>query len=131
MSSAPDPERGQYRPHREVPATNDSAGELPPDMLREVVAETSAQLATPEELDPTIKAGMLEVARRFAGQPMTVDPAGTALLETVLRFQLPALADRQALLSRTARVVATSLLADPQARLRVEHLWAKLMEEAA
>jgi hypothetical protein len=41
------------------------------------------------------------------------------------------LAERQALLGRTARVVAASLLADPQARLRVEHLWAKLMEEAA
>jgi len=131
MSSSSDPQRGQHRPHREVPATNDSAGELPPDMLREVVAETSAQLATPEELDPALKAALLEVARRFAGQPMTVDPAGTALLEAVLRFQLPALADRQALLGRTARVVATSLLADPEARLRVEHLWAKLAEGAA
>ena len=131
MSSASDPQRGQHRPHREVTAANDSAGDLPPDMLREVVAETSAQLATPEELDPALKAALLEVARRFAGQPMTVDPAGTALLEAVLRFQLPALADRQALLGRTARVVATSLLADPEARLRVEHLWAKLAEGAA
>ena len=131
MSSAPDPERGKYRPNRDQQIANESSAELPPDMLREVVAETSARLATPEQLDPALRAALLEVARRFAGQPMTVDPAGTALLEAVLRIQLPVLAERQGLLNRTARVVATSLLADPQARLRVEHLWATLAEEAA
>jgi hypothetical protein len=131
MSSAPDPERGKHRPHRDQQTASESSAELPPDMLRDVVAETSARLATPENLDPALRAAMLEVARRFAGQPMTVDPAGTALLEAVLRFQIPALAGRGALLSRTARVVATSLLTDPLARLRVEHLWATLAEEAA
>src|SRR5947207_10499487 len=131
MSSVPDPQRDRQFEQRDVPAANDSRTELPPDMLRDVVAETSARLATPEEIDPALRTAMVVVARRFAGQPMTVDPAGTALLEVVLRFQLPALADRQPLLSRTARVVATSLLADPEARLRVEHLWAKLAEESA
>lgn len=131
MSSAPDPQRNQHRPNREEPAANDLPAELPPDMLREVVAETSARLATPEQIDPALRRAMREIARRFAGQPMTVDPAGTALLEAVLRFQLPALENRPALLARTARVVADSLLADPEARLRVEHLWARLAEESA
>src|SRR5947208_11706437 len=104
MSSVPDPQRERQFEQRDVPAANDSPAELPPDMLREVVAETSARLATPEEIDPALRTAMLEVARRFAGQPMTLDPVGTALVEAVLRFQLPALAARQALLGRTARV---------------------------
>lgn len=74
---------------------------------------------------------MQDVARHFAGQPITVDPVGAALLEAVLRFQFPALVARPALLSRTARSVAGSLLSDPAARLRVEHLWATLLEEVA
>jgi hypothetical protein len=106
------------------------AGEPSGDVLREIVAQTAENLASPEQLDPALRASLVEVARRYAGQPMMVDPAGTALLEAVLRLQLPALAERPPLLVRTARVVATSLLADPAARMRVEHLWATLSEEA-
>jgi len=131
MSSAPDPQREQHQQHREAPGSGDSPTDLPADMLREVVAETSARLATPEQIDPALRAAMVEVARRFAGQPMTVEPAGTALVEAVLRVQFPALAERQRLLTRTARMVASSLLADPVARLRVEHLWATLAEDSA
>jgi hypothetical protein len=98
-------------------------------MLREIVDQTAASMARPQEIDPAVKAAMLDVARRYAGQPMVVDPAGTALLEAMLRVQFPMLADRPPLLARTARTVAGSLLADPTARMRVEHLWAKLAEE--
>jgi hypothetical protein len=105
--------------------------ELPPNILGQVVAETASSLAQAEEADPTLKAAMVEVARRFIGQPITVDPIGTALLEAILRGQFAFLAERPALLAKTARTVAASLLADPAARLRVEHLWAKLSEEAA
>lgn len=131
--SNPDPRRDDSLPQQhELPAPGRSpGGELPPDALREIVAETSARLAKPQEIDPTLRAALMEVARRFVGQPMTVDPAGTALLEAVLRLQFPALARRPPLLAHTARAVATSLLADPTARLRVEHLWATLAEEAA
>jgi hypothetical protein len=105
--------------------------QLEPDMLRQVVAETASSLARTDEADPALKAAMIEVARRFAGQPLTVDPAGTALIEAVLRVQFPILAARASLLAQTSRTVATSLLADPAARLRVEHLWARLAEDVA
>jgi hypothetical protein len=99
------------------------------DMLRDIVAQTASHLAKPQEVDPAVKAAMFEVARRFAGQPMTVDPVGAALLEAVLRTKYAILASRPALLARTARAVAETLLTDPEARLRVEHLWAVLAEE--
>src|SRR5262245_46446778 len=99
--SNPDPRREQpIQPTpQSSPANRSASGELPPDVLREIVAETSARLAKPQELDPTLRAALLDVARRFAGQPIVVDPAGTALLEAVLREQFPALAERPALLA--------------------------------
>jgi hypothetical protein len=105
--------------------------ELQRNIFGHVVAETASSLAQAEEAVPELKAAMVAVARRFAGQPITVDPIGTALLESLLRVQFAFLAERPALLTKTARTVAASLLADPAARLRVEHLWAKLSEEAA
>jgi hypothetical protein len=132
MSPGHNPRRERSEEHNEQPAASgpERASDLPPDMLREIVAQTAESLSAPEQVDPALVAAMTAVARRFAGQPIAVDPVGTALLEAVLRIQLPILVERPALLSRTARVVATSLLADPAARLRVEHLWARLAEEA-
>ena len=101
------------------------------ETLRQIVDETAASLARAEEADPALKTAMLEVARRFVGQPITVDPVGAALLEAVLKVQFPVLAARPALLAQTARSVAATLLNDPSARLRVEHVWATLAEDVA
>ena len=127
------------QPNREAPSQAGAAESMPTDqrasddvssdMLSQIVAETAANLAHPEEIDTKLRVALVEVAREFAGQPLTLDPAGTALLAAVLRDRFAVLAARPELLSRTARVVAGSLLADPAARLRVEHLWATLAEE--
>jgi hypothetical protein len=111
---------------------HDAAPESPGrSMLDDVVAQTSEQLTAPEELEPAVRAALAAVARQYAGQPLTLDPAGVALVEALLRAQFPLLATRQALLANTARTVAESLLTDPDARPRVEHLWAQLGEEIA
>jgi hypothetical protein len=131
MSSGHDPRRKQEIRHEELPASDDAASAAEPtgDMLREIVSQTASSMAKPQEIDPAVRAAMLNVARRYAGHSMVLDPAGTALLEAMLRVQFPMLAERPPLLARTARTVAGSLLADPTARLRVEHLWATLAEE--
>jgi hypothetical protein len=98
-------------------------------MLDDVVAQTSEQLTAPEELEPAVRAALAAVAREYAGQPLRLDTAGVALVEALLRAQLPVLAARPTLLAHTARAVAESLLTDPDARPRVEHLWAQLGEE--
>jgi len=100
-------------------------------MLDDVVAQTSEQLAAVEELEPAVRAALAAVARQYAGQPLTLDPAGVALVEALLRAQFPVLSARQALLTSTARAVAESLLADPGARPRLELLWAQLGEDSA
>lgn len=111
--------------------TGSAAAEPAPSMLDDVVAETSELLTTPQDLPSETRAALINVARQFAGQPLALDPAGTALVEALLRTEFPVLAERPPLLARTARAIAQSLLNDPDARLRVEHLWAQLGEESA
>jgi hypothetical protein len=123
-----EPSRPDAAPER--PSEGSVGDDLAPDILGQVVAETASSLAGAKEANPVLQSALEEVARRLAGQPMTLDPAGTALLEAVIRVQFPLLAERPALLAKTARTVAATLLADPAARLRVEHVWARLAEDA-
>lgn len=104
--------------------------EVASDALQQIVAATASSLARPEDVDPALHGIMKEVAQRFAGQPITLDPVGSALIEAVLRAQFPLLAARPKVLAQTSRQVAASLLNDPAARLRVEHLWARLAEDS-
>ena len=106
-------------------------GDVPNPLLDQVMSETAAQLAEPEQLDPKVRAALVEVARRFAGQPLELDPTGVALLEALLAAEFPLFASRPALLANAARQVAQALLADPGSHRRIEHLWQTLSEEAA
>jgi hypothetical protein len=133
MSPGPESRRERNIEHSELQAGSEATphADLPADVLSEIVAETASRLTVPEEIDPALREALAEVARRLIGQPLSLDPVATALVEAVLRIQLPAIAQRPPLLTRTARAVAGSLLADPAARLRVQHLWATLAEDAA
>src|SRR5262245_42534202 len=128
MSTRREARREQPVEAKTTDAAGKSATELPPDVLADIVAATAAQLAAPSPTDPALQAAMLEVARQFAGQPMTAEPTGAALLTAILRIQFPLLMNRPSLLDRVAHTVAASLLNDPAARQRVEYLWAKLSE---
>ena len=131
MSSGHDPNRDQKTETDRDQSAPEHDYDLPADVLSEIVAETAAQLASAEPTDPALHAAMLAVAREHAGEPMTAEPAGAAVLAAVLKIQFPFLANRPALLARAGKTVAESLLADLTARRRLEHLWAKLSEEVA
>ncbi len=130
MSSSHNPEREQST-QPTVSSAREPSTELPPDILADIVAETNAKFALAQPTDPALRAALLEVARQFAGQPMTLEPAGVALLAAVLKTEFPIFAGRPALLTKVSHKVAESLLADLTARRRLEHLWATLAEEAA
>ena len=131
MSSGHGPRRDdRSKAHQENHAPDESA-ELEPDVLSEIVAETAAQLASAEPADPALHAALTAVARQHIGQPMTAETTGAALLAAVLQHQFPFLSARPILLARAAKTVAESLLADLSARRRLEHLWAKLLEEVS
>jgi hypothetical protein len=131
MSSGHDAQRESKAEARTLDVRGKSETELPPDVLADVMAETAAQLAPSTPTDPALQAALLDVARQFTGQAMTVEPTGAAFMAAVLRAQFPLLNSRPQLLARVAETVAHSLLSDPTARQRIEYLWAKLSEEVA
>ncbi|HEY2410749.1 MAG TPA: hypothetical protein VGI40_00820 [Pirellulaceae bacterium] len=131
MSSGDNARRDEKIENNREDLPPEPTGDLPADVLSEIVAETTAQLASAEPIDPALHAAMVAIAREYAGHPMTVEPGGAALLAAVLQHQFSFLATRPALLNRAAKTVAESLLADLTARRRLEHVWAKLLEEVA
>ena len=131
IPSGQDAQREPKAEDRTLEAAGKSATELPADVLADIVAETAAQFSPSTPTDPALQAALLDVAREFAGQAMTVEPTGVAFMAAVLRTQFPLLQSRPQLLSRVAECVAQSLLSDPTARQRVEYFWAKLSEEVA
>src|SRR5687768_7573585 len=98
-------------------------GDVPQPFLDQVMSETAAQLSEPAQLDPQVRAALVAVARRFAGQPLVLEPTGVALFEALLAAEFPLFADRPVLLTNAARQVAQALLADPSSHRRIEHLW--------
>jgi hypothetical protein len=138
MSTGQNPRgRGSARHAESAAAQSDetqghgSQGDLPNPLLDQVMSETASQLAEPAQLSPQVRAALVEVARRFSGQPLVLDPTGVALLEALLAAEFPLFAERPALLANAARQVAQALLADPSSHRRIEHLWHTLSEEAA
>jgi hypothetical protein len=121
-------ERIQKPAERPAAPEQSKSEEISPALLERVVAETTSQLAGPLEHDANLWPALLQVAERYAGQPMTLEPVGVALLESLLGPSFPVLAARPALLSKAARTVAQTLLADPAARRRLENLWHELSE---
>ena len=114
---------------RDESSGHEGHGDVPNPLLEQVMSETASQLAEPAQLDPRVRAALVEVARRFAGQPLVLDPTGVALLEALLAAEFPLFAARPALLANAAQQVAAALLADPGSHRRLEHLWQTLAEE--
>jgi len=134
MPTGQNPRRRERASQQEAKAHESEpvpAGDLTPPLLDQVMSQTAAQLAAPEQLDPTVRAALVNVARRFAGQALVAEPVGAALFEALLAAQFPLFAERPALLAKAAREVARALLADPSSYRRVEHLWLALLEEAS
>lgn len=132
MTSGQNRKRHDRESDAEAAASEPAApGDLPSPLLDQVMSETAAQLSEPSQLDPAVRAQLVSVARRFAGQPLELEPTGAALFEALLAAEFPLFAERPALLGKAAREVARLLLADPTSHRRIEHLWQTLSEEAA
>ncbi len=102
-----------------------------PDLLGRVLAETSEICGVDEPLDEADAAALREVARRFHGQPLVLDPIGVELVQTLLRSHFPAQPHDSQLWQAIAAKIALTLMDDPTSRKRLEALWVGLGGAAA
>jgi hypothetical protein len=109
----------------------DEGEDAAPDFLKQVMSQTVAGMTSTRELSPKVFAALLEVAKRYPGEPLSLDPIAIELVAACLQVQMPAIAAREALSRRMYTWVASSLLDDPAARHRLAELWARLGEAIA
>lgn len=110
-------------------AAADTSGEpaaLSGELLERVIQETLASGA--EEACADFWPGLLEVARRFPGEKLVVDPVLIALVKSILGPQFQRALRDGAAWDEIASCIATTLFEDATARDRVNSLWARLQE---
>ena len=74
------------------------------------------------------KGAILEVARKFQGQPFSLDPVLGELVRAVLRSRLPERAGSGAAWREISAEIAETLFEDPVSRDRLERFWSRLMD---
>jgi hypothetical protein len=110
-------------------AVVDAGGEpaaLSGELLERVIQETLASGA--EIACADFWPGLLEVARRFLGEKLVVDPVLIALVKAILGPQFQRGLRDGAAWDEIARCIATTLFEDAVARDRVNALWARIQE---
>jgi len=123
----PEREAELISPHAN-PEQDAAADTDEPQFLNQVMSQTLAGLTSTRELNPELYAALLEVARQYPGEVLSLDPVTIELIGASLRVQFPVIAQREALLRRMSLWIAESILGDPSARQRLAELWARLGE---
>lgn len=126
-SSAPGPQHGgDFR--QEVSAEGPSPAQPTHTrgLLESVLRQTLQESSSPEDLDPTEKAALMEVAARHRGAALTPDPIVVELVEAILTAHFRNLSGSAELFSSISGEIAQSLFDDPAARPRLEAFWDRL-----
>lgn len=101
-------------------------GSVNPSLLDEVLQNTlSLDSVSPRELSD-----LIDIGRRYYGQPLAEEPIGIELVEVVLRHRLAAVAPQQDQRREMARQITESLLSDPSCESRLRAFWDQLLEAA-
>lgn len=127
----PRPQDEQRPEETKFAAEHDNEESAAPQFLQEVMSQTLAGFTSTRELSPQVFAALLDVARRYPGEPLSLDPIAIELVAACLQVQFPAIAAREALSRRMYAWVASSVLDDPAARHRLQELWSRLGESNA
>ncbi len=129
-TSQPDPPPGP----RAEQQTTDGANRVqhsdtpPPDksLLERVLHET----ISPESMQPEELSALIEVGRRYCGQPLSLHPIAVELVDAILKFRVAHIATSDQLRRHMSEQIAESLLDDPQSEERLEGFWNRLVEAA-
>lgn len=101
-------------------------GSVNPSLLDEVLQNTlSLDSVSPRELSD-----LIDIGRRYYGEPLAEEPIGIELVEVVLRHRLAAVAPQQDQRREMARQITESLLSDPSCESRLRAFWHQLLEAA-
>jgi hypothetical protein len=125
--TAPQPSGDSFR---KLPADERSTPSSPEnrDLLERIVQETLANEAQVEPLDPAEWVALRSVGRRYAGQPLALEPMAVECIDALLRIRFQRLQQPDEFWRHVARRIAEALWDAPDSRARLEALWTHLCE---
>jgi hypothetical protein len=98
-----------------------------PALLEQVMEEMLSDGAI-SHLDPVELQALGEVARRFAGVALVVDPIAVDLVESLLRTHFRAFGASDAFWQEVSQQIATTLYEAPDCQEKLQRLWSQLSE---
>lgn len=127
MAIPPDPTYRARSP--ESPGAVSRHCELVRDILESVLEHTSEACADDHGLDPAQRQALVEVARRYRGQPLVPVPIVSELVHAMLVSEFRDRPEWFSAWGGVAGRVAQTLWDDHLSRQRLEALWSRLAEE--
>lgn len=129
-ASNPAPERQNPRPEAEARKTSGprDTGALSAEFLEKVLAETELAVSGADALRPQERHALLQVAEKYAGQPLTFTPVAVELVEAMLESQFSSTEGGPPRWHRVAENIARALMDDPVAKEKLRSLWDHLSD---
>jgi len=131
MTSSGLPSDDQSQPSFAEPGDGNSPPACDDDLMEQVLAETLAAASGGSPLDPREVEVLKNVARRYPGRAVECDPMVIELVQALLAFRLPRLADGSPRWQQMTGQIAETLWDDPVGRQRLESLWRQLRQGEA
>jgi len=98
-----------------------------PALLERVLEETLSEDAV-ANLDSAALRAMGEVAGRFRGAALAIDPIAVELVKALLKTHFTGFRISDALWEEVSRQIATTLCEAPDTQAKLERLWSQLSE---
>ena len=116
---------------RRNPRKDESASAQPIDaaIWENVLRQTAEVGLFDAPLTPAERDALRNVAQRHQGQPLTLQPVATALVQAVILPQLPADASAAESWRQAFVEIAQTQLDDPSTCARLDRLWSQLQGE--
>lgn len=102
-----------------------SAAVPDPALLEQVLEETLSGHAL-WQLEPVELQALANVAQRYPGAALVVDPVAVELVKSILKARFRALNASEVLWHDVSCQIATALCEAPDTRARLERLWSQL-----
>lgn len=98
------------------------------DVMEKVLQETLSAADDDEPIDAAEFEVFQEVARRHAGQPLSLDPIVTELVQSILLYRFGEQMRRTRDWDKMPREIAETLWESPHSHDRIQRLWDRLAE---
>jgi hypothetical protein len=102
---------------------------IDPSVWENVLRQTAGKDESDDPLTHAELEALREVARRYPGQPLTLQPIAAELVQAVVMPRIPADHKDAKFLQDAFERIAQTQLDDPVANDRLHHLWSQLQGE--